>query len=87
MALTNDQAVAVLNERLDAQDRQLARILDQALKTNGRVTKLEQDKVVESAVKIALGARRVQMSGFMKGLVFTAAGSAFGSFAYLLFNH
>lgn len=87
MALTPDETFGVLNARLDAQDVTLAAILAQATKTNGRVSKLEQDQAIDAAVKLAMSQRRLAVSHWMKAVIIAATSSIVGSFAYLIFNH
>jgi hypothetical protein len=48
--LTNEQAIAVIEEHLRSQDTQLHRIEGKVDKTNGRVTALEKARAVDEAL-------------------------------------
>ncbi len=91
--LNNDQVVETLLNGLERQDRVLEDIRKQVLKTNGRVNQIEQARAIEEAVtkasreSIAANLEhRQRLTGWALGLVIAACGSAFGSFAYLIFH-
>lgn len=48
--LQTDAQIAVILEHLKTQDLQLLRIFEQTSRTNGRVTAIEQARLVEAAV-------------------------------------
>lgn len=53
MELTNEQAVAVILERLGNQDEELGEIKKLARATNGRVTELETQRKIRDALEKA----------------------------------
>lgn len=69
-----DSDIAVILRRLDEQDRSLGRIEAKVDKTNGRVTKLEQNE----AVSQALASEHAKDSGNRKAWFYGALAAVLG---------
>lgn len=74
-----DSDIAVILRRLDEQDRSLSRIEQKVDRTNGRVTKLENDKAITEAVSSShvqsVDSRKAWIIGVSSAAITGAVGS------------